>query len=91
MSEQLVTPEVMQARIKMYFEETCFSVTPSTFDGLSLEEFAFDLADVFESPFATHEDFLDPSEKELNRLHAMPSEIDEFIQKALADKELEYV
>jgi hypothetical protein len=90
MTGQLVTPEVIIARIKMYFEETCFAVTPNTFNGQSLEELAIELADVFESPFATHEDFLDPSEQELSRLHAIPSEIDEFIEQALANKELVY-
>jgi len=90
MSEQLVTPQVIAARIKMYFEETCFSETPSTFDGQSLDELALDLADVYESPFATHEDFIDPSEQELNRLHAMPGEIDEFIEQALEEMELVY-
>jgi hypothetical protein len=75
---------------------TAFTVTPDplTRNGIHVQspgrKITAELADVFESPFATHEDFLDPSEQELNRLHAMPGEIDEFLEQALEEMELVY-
>ena len=84
MSKELVTPAVIEARIKMYFEETCFSEVPNEFaDGQSLSELAEELAEVFEPPYATHEDFIDPSERDWERLHATPTEVDQFIERYL--------
>lgn len=81
MSKTLVTPDVIEARVKMFFEETCFTEVPSDFDGQSLSELAQEMADVFEAPFATHEDFIDPSERDWERLHATPTEVDQFIER----------
>ncbi len=86
----LVSPEVMRARIRIYFEETLFASVPLSVDDKSLDELAYELADVFESPFATHEDFLDPADKDWERLHATIAEVDEFVERRLSNAEVAY-
>lgn len=90
-SNMLVTPEVMRARIRIYFEETMFRLSPTKVDDYTLDELAEEMASVFESPFVTHEDFLDPIQREFDRLHATIGEIDEFVERRLNDAEIVYV
>lgn len=90
--KELVTPEVMEARIEMFYRETCFAPVPETIDGLTLRELAEEMADAFEPPFTTPEDFLlSPEEREEKNLWATPGEVDEFIERRVTDKELTYV
>jgi hypothetical protein len=90
--KELVTPDVMEARLKMYYEETCFIPVPETIDGLPLRELAEEMAEAFEPPFATPEDFLlSPEEREEKNLWATVGEVDEFIERRVTDKEVTYV